>query len=121
MRIDEALDAGMKTFELRGAPLSDFFNCRQLIHALSAAKDRDEQIAMLRVCGNDTAAREIERIDDHMRRLAGELVEDHVRVVEPAHLQLSRSGGLDRLLGHLDAVLPLPSSRPERRQFVNAA
>jgi CheY-like chemotaxis protein len=65
--------------------------------------------------------REVLGLDDDLRGLTGQLVEDHVGVRKPTHLQHAGVRSLDRLLGDLDLVLPLAAIRPQRRQFVNAA
>ena len=76
---------------------------------------------MCRVVGHIAAARQIERIDDRVHRLAAQFIEDHVGAGEAADLKHSGIRGLDRLLGDLDPILPLFSWRSDRRQLVDAA
>jgi len=121
MWIHEALDAVVETLELRGTARADLLDRGQLVDALSLPENRHQQIFILRICRDASPARGIERIDDGATRLAAELIEDHVGVIEAAHLEHSRIGGLDGLFRDLDPILPLLSARSDGRQFVHAA
>ena len=121
MRIDEAFYARVKAIELRSSTRANLLDRRQLVNPLTMTENRNQQIVVLRLFGNDAPSREIERVDDLVRRLTRKLIKNHVCVVESPHLQHPGVRGLDCLLGDFDAVLPLASMPPQCGELVDTA
>src|SRR3982751_1282318 len=130
VRVDKALDPLVETGELLADPGPYLRQARRIVDALPAAEDRHQQVPPLRPLRNGLAPRQVFGVDHRRRgREWAAFVPDHVShevslpLAEAADLEDAGVGGLRRLLGELDPVLPMSAGArlAHRRQLVDAA